>query len=267
MGRHIAPVMDASQPTQQQARVRRLLIDLAVMTVIGVLLALLGPYGTFTQPLALRLAIWVGLAYAGYAIYSPVGTLVERMHRAYALPKLGLWIAGTLVATIPMAIVVWLLNALYGPLPIPSAERALSHYLNVLVIGAAVTGLMQVLDRDPGPAAEEPTPAPATKPANTFLARLDPSLGSDLLALEMEDHYVRAHTALGSELVLLRLRDAVAELDDAEGMQVHRSWWVARESVEDIKRDGRNVRLVLVNGIEAPVSRANVQVLKDAGWL
>ena len=261
--------MDANAQSLRQARTRKVIIDLTVMTVIGVLLALLGPFGTFEQSLPLRLAVWVGLAYAGYAIYAPVGFVVDRMHRAYALPKLGLWIAGTLIATVPMAIVVWLLNAIGGPVPVPDAERALAHYLNVLVIGAAVTGLMQLLARDPAPgtAVTDTTPAQDDRPQNAFLLRLDPALGSDLLALEMEDHYVRAHTALGSELVLLRLRDAIAELDNESGMQVHRSWWVARAAVDDIKREGRNVRLVLANGVEAPVSRANIQALKDAGWL
>lgn len=92
-------------------------------------------------------------------------------------------------------------------------------------------------------------------------------IGTDLIALEMEDHYVRAHTALGSELVLMRMRDAVAEMGGLNGMQVHRSWWVARNAVADVKRAGRNVRLILDNGREAPVSRANVQLLKDAGWI
>ena len=61
----------------------------------------------------------------------------------------------------------------------------------------------------------------------------------------MEDHYVRAHTMLGSDLVLLRLRDAIAELDGIEGAQVHRSWWVARDVVEGVEREGRKLRLLL----------------------
>ena len=83
----------------------------------------------------------------------------------------------------------------------------------------------------------------------------------------MEDHYVRVHTALGSEMVLMRLRDAVAQLAGIDGRQVHRSWWVARLAVEDVRREGRNVRLVLPGGLEAPVSRAQVAELKDAGWI
>jgi DNA-binding LytR/AlgR family response regulator len=100
-----------------------------------------------------------------------------------------------------------------------------------------------------------------------FLDRLPKGLGRDLLALEMEDHYVRAHMAAGSALVLMRMRDAVAELDGMDGLQVHRSWWVARAAVEGTVQDGRNIRLRLKNGIEAPVARANQLALRDSGWL
>ncbi|WP_375289094.1 LytTR family DNA-binding domain-containing protein [Qipengyuania sp.] len=103
--------------------------------------------------------------------------------------------------------------------------------------------------------------------AAKLIYRLRTAIGSDLIALEMEDHYVRAHTVLGSELVLMRMRDAVAELDSLEGEQVHRSWWVARDSVTGVKRDGRNVRLQLEGGLEAPVARARLAELKQAGWL
>ena len=82
----------------------------------------------------------------------------------------------------------------------------------------------------------------------------------------MEDHYVRAHTMLGSDLVLLRLRDALGELDGIEGAQVHRSWWVARDAVESVERDGRSVRLVLPRGIAAPVARSRIAELTKAGW-
>ena len=83
----------------------------------------------------------------------------------------------------------------------------------------------------------------------------------------MEDHYNRVHTMLGSELVLMRLRDAMTLVAEIEGMQVHRSWWAARGAVEDVLRDGRNLRLKLPRGIEAPVARANTAALRDARWI
>ncbi|WP_269747113.1 LytTR family DNA-binding domain-containing protein [Elstera litoralis] len=38
-----------------------------------------------------------------------------------------------------------------------------------------------------------------------------------MLCLEMEDHYLRAHTDQGNALILMRLRDAVAELRSVAG--------------------------------------------------
>ena len=77
---------------------------------------------------------------------------------------------------------------------------------------------------------------------------------------------MRVHTDQGSELVLLPLKAAMAEVE-AEGLQVHRSWWVARTAVAAVVQDGRNLRLKLVNGLEPPVSRSSVAALRSAGWL
>jgi len=263
--------------------VRKIIVDLSIMVVIGVLLALVGPFGTFEAPLALRLVSWIGFSVVGYAIYSPMSPLVYHFHRVLDLPIAGLWIVACLIATIPMTVLVWVMGFVPGPVQMPTLEQGLEHYAYVLVIGGAVTALFHILEkrqsRSPAPAAAKEggqiaDPAQqvsannkAEEPGPRFLDRLPPELGSQLLALEMEDHYVRAHTALGSDLVLMRMRDAVAELDGIEGLQVHRSWWVARGAVEDVSREGRNVRLVLSGGLEAPVSRANVQLLKDAGWI
>jgi DNA-binding LytR/AlgR family response regulator len=82
-----------------------------------------------------------------------------------------------------------------------------------------------------------------------------------------EDHYLRLHTSKGSDLILMRLTDAITELEGLEGAQTHRSWWVARDAVESARRDGDNVKLMLKGGVEAPVSRPNVRALREEGWL
>jgi DNA-binding LytR/AlgR family response regulator len=83
----------------------------------------------------------------------------------------------------------------------------------------------------------------------------------------MEDHYVRVHTASGSRLVLATLNQAMAALENADGMQVHRSWWVARKAVVSAVADGRNIRLQLVNGVMAPVARSAIAKVRAAGWM
>jgi DNA-binding LytR/AlgR family response regulator len=99
------------------------------------------------------------------------------------------------------------------------------------------------------------------------MARLPVTWGGELIALEMEDHYVRAHSPEASTLILMRLRDAEAELTGLEGLRVHRSWWVSRAAVEQIIRNGRSLRLRLKGGLEAPVARDRVQALRVAGWI
>jgi hypothetical protein len=254
---------------------RQIVIDLAVMTVIGVLLALLGPFGSFNAPFWLRLLYWLGLAWAGYACYRPIGGLVTRLGANLDLPEWSLWLLGCLVATVPMTLVVWLVGALPPPLEWPSAEGWITTYFYVLAIGVVVTMVFYLVQSKQAAAPElaprlatTAPPAPVTTPTQPRLFdRLPPQLGTDLVALEMEDHYLRVHTALGSDLILLRMRDAVAELDGLDGTQVHRSWWVARGAVEDVLRDGRNVRLKLAREIEAPVARANITALRDARWI
>ena len=178
-----------------------------------------------------------------------------------------------------MTVAIYFIQFMPNLPPVPSIEEGLTSYLYVLVIGGGITLLFNFI----GPRAKEPRDIPAQEqssapatgpdttapimPSNLLLDQLPPALGSVVIALQMEDHYVRVHTALGSELVLMRLRDAITHVSDTEGRQVHRSWWVARLAVEDVRREGRNVRLVLPGGLEAPVSRAQVAELKEAGWL
>ena len=249
---------------------RTLIVDLSIMTVIGIVLALIGPFGSANAPLAVRLVSWIGFAWLGFAVYRPMQPAVAWLSNDLQLPEIGAWIGVTLVATIPLTVAIWCIGFLPDAPQVPTITQAFEAYFNVLVIGASVTIVFNLIARAKSApasssAASEPV-AQTPEPSARFLDRLPASLGTELLALEMEDHYVRAHTPLGSELVLMRMRDAVAELDGIDGAQVHRSWWVARGAVEDVKRDGRNVRLVLDTGLEAPVSRANVKPLRDAGW-
>jgi DNA-binding LytR/AlgR family response regulator len=113
----------------------------------------------------------------------------------------------------------------------------------------------------------QPHLAPAGAAPARFLDRLPFKLkGATILAVEAEDHYLRLHTDRGSDLILMRLTDALAELEGLEGAQTHRSWWVARDAVRGVARgDGRAV-LTLEGGLQAPVSRRYARALRAAGW-
>ena len=98
-----------------------------------------------------------------------------------------------------------------------------------------------------------------------LLGRLPLHVQGRILCLEMEDHYVRVHTDRGSALVLLRLSDAIAEVETImPGRQVHRSWWVSDEAIERFERVGRTGELHLNGGIKAPVSQRYLKSVEFA---
>jgi hypothetical protein len=141
---------------------RGLASDLAVMTVIGVFLALIGPFGSIDQPLAVRLLYWLAFAYVGYAIYRPMGALVDRVHETLALPVAPLWFAAVLIATFPMAALVHAVQYMPGWPPMLPLEDAVVHYGSVFVIGGAVTLVFQLLGARGAQAARPPASPPAT---------------------------------------------------------------------------------------------------------
>lgn len=257
-------------------RLRELVIEIAVMIAVGIALAIIGPFGSFSDAsFADRLLYWMPAAFGGYLIVRPFVIAAAMTADALRLPTGPALAAGVFVAAVPMTFFIrWLNGNALGRLP--DFDGWLQLYVQIALIGAIVTllfWLMENRSRDdaaptprvaPTPAASPPAPAEA---GERFFERLPAHLGRELIALEMEDHYLRAHTAAGNTLILLRLRDAITELGSVDGLQVHRSWWVARAAVDGSSVDGRNVRLKLRNGLDVPVARNSVPALRAAGWI
>ncbi|MDO6413873.1 LytTR family DNA-binding domain-containing protein [Sphingomonas sp. BIUV-7] len=255
----------------EMASVRDISAELLVMAGLGLVLGLLGPFGTFAMPVAARVGMWLVMAIGGYACFRPVigagRSLAEQAHLPLALAIA----LACIVAAVPVTLMV---AVLFGQGLEPAALT--ESYPYVLLVGGLATAIQFLLfARTPAPASyappislaapTEPAPLPAAPPA--FLDRLPPHLCRDLLCLEMEDHYVRAHTTLGSTLILMRMRDAVTEVGGVEGERVHRSWWVARTAVAATLRRERATLLTLSNGLEVPVARDSVALLRSRGWL
>lgn len=163
--------------------------------------------------------------------------------------------------TVPYTWVVWIIvRLLVGA---GGAPNPLLLVGPVFAVSVVMTTLNAMASRQP---LETHASAPGA-PAPRFLERLPHKLkGAEVYAVEAQEHYVRVHTSRGADLILLRLSDAVAELEGLEGAQTHRSWWVAKDAVTDARRaDGRAV-LVLKSGVEAPVSRTYAKALRDEGW-
>lgn len=248
---------------------RDIVVELAIVLAIGLVLAALGPFGSFEiGGYGTRAAYWVPGVFLGYAVFRPAFSLGVAAAKRLDFPELAGAAAGVLVGAVPASLLLlWWNGNRLADLSGPDAWFEL--YVQVVTIGAIVSMLFMLLERRGGtgqagqvrPVAGEKVQRPP------FFDRLPSDIADDLVALEMEDHYVRAHSHGRSVLLLMRMSDAVGELDTVDGKRVHRSWWVARHGVEVVVRDGRGVRLRLRGGIEAPVARSRLRDLREAGWL
>lgn len=229
----------------------------------GVVLALTGAFGSDGAPLWLRFAYWIPMMIFGGLWGHLCSLLVQRWVDLDERPWLTV-VALTLVISGPLAVVVWAVTGFVfgdGLMPLSALP-----YL-VLPVGTvtATVSAVSVFVTKANPVQTHAAAAGAA-PAR-FLDRLPPKLrGAAIRAVQAEDHYLRIHTDRGSDLILMRLADALAELEGLEGAQTHRSWWVARDAVREVARgDGRAV-LTLDGGLSAPVSRRYAKALREAGW-
>ncbi len=256
---------------------RRLRWHLALLAVAILFLGYLGPFGTYLRmPLGERMAYWA-LAVAGNwslalaCILPAVAWLSDRV------PAIICVLAGGLVASLPGTLLIVAIQLLFAgavPESVETGELFLAVALVHLVIGLIVWGTVELPMRYGGgapfaelPGAGAPNRSEAAAGAPPILDRLPVARRGRLLHLQMRDHYVEIHTDRGSELVLMRFGDALKELGGTEGMQVHRSHWIARVAVKKIvRRAGRTVAF-LGNGAEVPVSRRYAGALRDANWV
>lgn len=242
----------------------------AISAAIGAVLATIGPFGTFDDlPTADRFAYWLSIIIVNWLQISLLAHALARPLFAAGAPKIAIAALACIGAALPATFeVIWLERIFRPPDAAFPANRALPPfwllYGYVLTLSLAISVPLAnrlVPGRKPDAA---PDGAPAT---DRFLRRIPARLGRDLLCVEAADHYLRVHTAAGDDLILLRMSDALAELEGTDGLRVHRSFWVARGAVATAERSGRGWRLALTNGLNVPVSRSRLGALRKAGWL
>lgn len=236
---------------------------LLIAAAAGVFLAVSNAFTDGQPPLGLRLVYWIPLMIGG----GLWGHLCSQLACRWIDPAERPWLASAVMSAMiagPMTVVVWAVTGwVFEGRAYPlSALPAFLVPVTVVCVAMCVLNVFISRGRTVQTHAAPPGAAPAR-----FLDRLPPKLrGARLIAVEAEDHYLRLHTDRGSDLILMRLSDAVAELEGLEGAQVHRSWWAAREAVRDVSRgDGRAV-LTLEGDLKVPVSRIHARRLRAEGW-
>lgn len=245
---------------------KRLAIEILVMVALGLLVGLLGPFGTFAAPPAERMLGWVIWLLAGYALFRPTNIVAGWLCEATGLPHFAGKLVALAVASVPLTLIVTMMVTQLAFAGVLRWSGFWTMYLYIIVIAVVVSAVMAAIFGRTGADIVAPEPAPSP-PASAEPGLPLPQGFGPVLALKGEDHYVRIIGEGREELALIRMRDAIERLRDADGLRVHRSWWVARDAVASVRRDGRTAAIKLRSGHEAPVARDMMPHLRAAGWL
>lgn len=232
---------------------------IATSLAAGIILTIMGPYGTLQFPVLYRALFWVGLCFAGGLGTAAVNLLLSK--HDWTLRSWHRVLLQSLGATLIVWICFFALNiATQGPPP-PSFYITIPFYIWVIsIVICGIGELMRIQNTSPKHTAASDTPA--------IYERLKPALRrSEIYALSAEDHYVRVHTSKGDDLILMRLADAIKETAPLPGLQIHRSWWAAESGVKNIRKDDGKLSIILHNDIVAPVSRGRAKSVREANWV
>jgi hypothetical protein len=112
----------------------------------------------------------------------------------------------------------------------------------------------------PPAAAVAPVP---TVPSASFLARLPPAIGSDVVLVTADLHYLQVETTRGRATLLGSLAQVEADLGES-GLRIHRSHWVAQRHVRRIWKSANGWQCEMRSGQRLPISRRRVAAAQAA---
>lgn len=228
------------------------------MLATGLVLGLIAPFGTDTglTPIP-RVLYWTVICIITFVTGNCLTGAITRWAEDKGWPfvaRVGfaLAISGSVIVCQVLALNTLVLDAAF------TRRELINLAVIILAIVVVVTIATLVITRREAQTTDEPP---------RLLTRLPLHLRGPLLSLSVDDHYVHVSTELGTDMILLRLSDAIAETAPTAGFQIHRSHWVAQNAVEKVERKARSFDVILKDGKRLPVSRTYVPQLKEAGLL
>lgn len=255
-----------TKPEPLLGTAREWAIDFAVAIAIGLFIGVIGPYGSYLNGApGPRVFHFVVCFCVGTAIFGVLQRLAVAGAERWRLPVWPVVGVALLVGCLPLALFIsWLATTLWPFLR--DRIGLLEWYSQCLFLSGPILSFVVVRRLMRTRALQRREIVEPITPTPTGQAPAELPVSGEVLCLRMEDHYVRVCTPTGSRLVAGPFERVIAAMAE-EGMRVHRSWWVARAAVTGVVADGRNLRLTLKGDLTAPVSRASVAKLREAGWL
>jgi hypothetical protein len=231
----------------------------AITTSGALFLALIGPFGSYLgTALGERIIFQLFCFWSGTLLFGVTVRLI-RVKISNAVKRWTAIIFSAAAITLPFSWATRLVGIVIWPF-IARISPVQWYWQGLITAEPVVIFLALSLSRHIPPS--QPDLEPRIAPSEGLLG-MPPS---EVHCLQMEDHYVRVHGSDRSHLVLATLGQAMECVAAIDGLQVHRSWWVARHAVIGAELDGRNLRIRLRNGIIAPVARSSVASARAAGF-
>ncbi|MEM9313321.1 MAG: LytTR family transcriptional regulator DNA-binding domain-containing protein [Pseudomonadota bacterium] len=235
-------------------------------TNVGLSLAALYAASWFLLPSIIhRLPAWLALVIAGIAgvaLMAPFGYLIELIKPEWWVSDDGDWLD------------VFEGQGIWQGLLAELVEEGPQVLLIWMAINLPLLSSKPIHNGPPGPDSEangreevvvdiDESERYAEEVRDKFLSELPESLGTNVLAISSDLHYLHIHTDLGQCMVLGSLQRAADAMGD-EGMRVHRGHWVARHAITKIVKDGQQWYCLLTNDMKIPISRRKKSTV--AGW-
>ncbi|MFD1747063.1 LytTR family DNA-binding domain-containing protein [Rhizobium helianthi] len=242
-----------------------------LIAVVALLFTITGAMGTgATMPVLQRLSFWLALHTMAFSTAVVFAACADWLLGEIVASRLTRMLLGSAAAAAPIGFGVTLLEAGFmgGPVTLSEVGQQAAMSLPLCLLLCTLTYLTQADQSEPQSPFSDPAVPPSTAsapspethqtaPPPALLSRLNPQNRGALLRISAQDHYIEVITARGRELILLRLSDALKEIGGTDGIQIHRSHWVAALHIERLERQRGRLFLLTKGGSELPVSRAN----------
>ncbi len=232
--------------------------------------AFLGPFGTYYDLSFVERIIFWAMAIFGCGVFFKY-FFFNTIKHSY-LSHLHIFtrlVIGAFLASFPATGLIYIIYKYFMNSTIP-LEMLPSRWFIVFIIGIAITSVHfwdLVLQNSKTTYYKDEAKIlnPIEKDAGIqqFLSRLPDDFNKNLVSLSMQDHYIKVVTDDAHTMLLMNFGDAIKELKNYPGIQIHRSHWVANQAIKKIKKQGRSHFVELKCGARLPVSNGYIAIVSS----
>lgn len=236
------------------------------LIAFGIIFGVLGILKFDQVPVIQAIGYWVTLCLSGFFVYTPIFYWGNQAFQRTNIHLVWLLVGLSIAAALLMCFVIIFISGLFFGWVVLNIRDLPELFLNSLLIGCIIHSLIIIehyIQFIKKRFSQKGTDEVATFSEQALMNKLPLKLRGKLLCIKSEDHYLKIYTDKGQHLLLMRLKDAILQLQAFPGLQVHRSWWVAESAIlESIKEGGSNF-FVLENDVRVPISRTFFSLVKQ----